>query len=220
VIDDHNAGMRQLLATAPQTAVLIEASERHPGNPIAALEVLNRTFSAEEIRRSLEAMGAEIEASRGPHARLLLAFQNILFMVRALQDSFYRVGLALAARTPQKVEPSGSMSSAAKKSTNPVHVFLGDLAGDYFPWFAGWRNIRNRVKSGSSASIVGPWGGPPDDYGISLNRVDGNGGLVIDGSAATRISDVTVAIDMSTRVVERLATEAKGLAPRAGDAQT
>lgn len=105
------------------------------------------------------------------------------------------------------------MSAALGKSSNPVRLLLGDFADEYFVWFEGWRNIRNSVKSGRSASIVGPaFGSPPDDYGISLNDVDGNGGLIVNCSVGTRISDVTAAIDMSTRIAEILTAAAKELA--------
>jgi len=214
VIDDHNAGVATFLTTAPQSAVMLQASEQNPGDPMAALEALSQSFSQEEIERSLAAMGASIEASRGPHARLLLAFQSMLYSVRALQDSFYRVGLVLADWKGQPYAPRASMSSAIGKPANPVRLLLGDFADEYLSWFEGWRNIRNSVKSGRSASIVGPaFGSPPDDYGISLDDVDGNGGLIVNVSAGTRISDVTTAINMSTRVAEILTTAAKDLAP-------
>ena len=197
-VADAMAATAREVAAIPPVAVPNFYSEDGKLDEVAWAEYTsNIDFDA--VRQSLERVKEEMNASMGPNARLLLAFQTAYFIIRALQDAIYRISLELL---QNQFVIKGSMEKANNPG-NPVRQLMGDFAEEYLNWFNGWRNLRNSIKQGRQAGLAGPPPtGPGDDYGINFAYVDDARNVTIDCSLATRVSGVTNALNATTRLVE------------------
>jgi hypothetical protein len=172
------------LLTGPQAEV--------PGGVIVAF--------FEEVERARTAAGLD----DGPRARLGLAFKSAYFLVRSLQDGLYRVGYEVVTGRPPRRAKYASMVRALDDENDPVRQAMGDFSDKYMPWFKGWRHLRNSLKTGRPAGIVGPSGpgGDQEDIGVTFATVTEEGVHRVDLARATRVSDVTRALEMTRGVCE------------------
>lgn len=139
---------------------------------------------------------------------LVMAFRSAIYEVRALQDALYRIAYAVATGHAPK---RGQTALSITKNEDLVRVLLGEHSEEYSSWLIGWRVLRDGVKRGRGLSIVGP-GSPaaaPDDYGLSLTDTSIGGGVVVDCSRGTRVSDISRAIRLTQTVIELIAAEAR-----------
>lgn len=157
---------------------------------------------------------AEAPRSRSAHFRI--ALKSVYFLIRSFQDAAYRVAFQVVEGRKARKEASASMTSVLKED-DPVRAMLGEFIQEYEGWFRGWRAIRDRIKIGQPASTLGSYvpGSPPDDIGVNFNLVNEEGGTITDLSKGTRVSDVTRAVSVSTKLVGKL-TQAARTANRPG----
>ena len=191
----------------------IEAIKRGEALSIIELSHVEEGMKAARIRSSTPNRSS---------ALMRLAFKSNYFFIRAFQDAAYRVAFQLLQRKKAPGGLSASMESALKPNApqpelladaEPVARLLGESSQEYLEWFGGWRAVRNRIKFGRGASIIGSFvpGAPEDDIGINLVRVSDEGGIETDLSRATRVSQITRAVEMSTLLASRLAESAQSL---------
>lgn len=149
-------------------------------------------------------------------------FQAVLLFVRSLQDTFCRWCLH---RSGQKWGRS-SMSDAiacdrvseddpqwgkrwrtlgAYKPKHPAALLLGPAVPDYAMWFAWWRDVRNRAKSGTPANGSGAFIDGEFSLSVSIPEVRPDGGqLHGDFRDAVSLATVAEGLEMSTRVARVL----------------
>lgn len=149
------------------------------------------------------------EAARKESANFKLAIKLVYFLIRSFQDATYRATFqVLEGKKPKKAKSASMMRVLG--AGDPVREMLGEFMTEYEAWFLGWRAIRDRIKTGQGTGTLGAHpGSPPDDIGINLNLVTEDAGIEINLSKGTRVSDVTKAIEMSTKLVQRLTEAAR-----------
>jgi len=189
---------REIALVEPLGRKLVDLFERHGGEIEAMGEELAGDDAA-EMKRFFESLTRMSGEGEGTRTRFVLAFKSTYFIIRALQDALYRVAYEVVEGRQPPDRQHASMRRAAANNGDPVRTLLGDFADGYFLWFDGWRNLRNSIKLGRPASIVGPGApeGPTDNLGISLTLIR-DGAVSTDLSRGTRISDVAVALDATT----------------------
>lgn len=213
VVDAHAAAMREIAILAPRASKISDIHERNRENT-AHLRTELAAEDPAEVASYFQSLKDAHDAAIGPNARLLLSFKTAYFMVRALQDALYRVGLEVVEGSRSEYFRRASMNKAASSAhedkKHPLRSLLGEFGDDYFRWFTAWRALRDSIKLGRQDGLLGPRpGGPNDDYGINLARVDEHGGIEIDLSRGTRISDVARALEMTTGLMIRITDAAR-----------
>jgi hypothetical protein len=163
-----------------------------------------------ELGEGVKAARVPAATARSENAQFRLAIKSLYFLIRSFQDAFYRVAYQVLEGKKAKKEASASMKSVLKEG-DPVRAMLGEFAAEYEVWFKGWRSIRDRIKLGQGAAVLGSYvpGAPPDDFGINLSQVTPEGGLFTDLSKGTRLSDVTEALVKITKLVTLLSEAAR-----------
>jgi hypothetical protein len=212
-IEAHAAATRESAITMPSMDKVRAVYEREREDVLGMLAEL-AAAEPSEIETYFRSSQAAYDAGRGSKARLLLSFKSAYFLIRALQDGLYRVGLGLTEGGLSENVRRASMSTAANSATkdreHSLSSILGEFGNEYFTWFRTWRALRDSIKFGRPDALLGPIPGmQSDDYGISLVLVDEHGGIEVDLSRGTRISDVARALEMTTGLVERLTEAAR-----------
>jgi hypothetical protein len=156
--------------------------------------------------------------------QLSACYQAVLFFVRSLQDTFCRwcliraeqnwgsPGMSKAIECRRIVEDDPGIwgkrwqTTGIYKDNHAVALILRAALPDYPMWFARWRDVRNRAKTGAPVQGSGRFNGFEAELTINVQN-DHPGGLVIGGDDRDAISLATVAegLEMSTRVANALA---------------
>jgi hypothetical protein len=183
-----------LLADAHRVAAAAVAAE----SAIVGTRFLARKPPSGE---DLEADAETTRRARAATVKLGAAYKAAFYLVRAYQDTVYRMILNL-----QKRDWWGPNASMQRAITNEkkVGVLLRDRLPEYLEWFVEWREKRNRIKDG----VVDSWTGPETDLGLVfselLMKADGTTAVVVDGGKAIRLGDVVRAVEFSARLTALL----------------
>jgi hypothetical protein len=149
--------------------------------------------------------------------RLRSCYEAIFLFVRSYQDSLCRAllrsagqewGLKTSMVDAVKIETvpdTGEPASIKRKkdigtfrTTHPASKLLIPKVPGYADWFAQWRFLRNRMKTGSATTGFGQG----DDLGIIVSEVRPTGSTFSDTTKAITLATVAEALELSASVAE------------------
>jgi hypothetical protein len=196
----------------PAAADLMEEQERVNemiGTIVAPLFASLRPPSADVANVALRsAHPNELSTQPGAHARLRLAFKQMFFSLRSLQDALNTSCFFLVEGT-FPTRKKASIQFALGHPESPVGSILANQVPGYDQWFTRWRDQRNRVKDGTGFGTFQLDG----DIGIHFTSVTDDNVYVVDPSTSrVGLNDVAEALRETTRLIDAVLDQAHSLA--------